>query len=205
MLTYLYTLDYDDGDSFQAVAMPVSQGTDDVVADSSLKPEAADNETHHKRMNNVRVYALAEKYGIPELKVLAVTKFEDYEASSNPIHNREVINAVFDSTPDTDFGLRDVVIYMSAKASDVEKNLKEEELAPLIRENGSFGLGMLREVVKREVECKLEQQNQVHNEAWAGNIPSGVEPASAANESIHRVIMDLLAENQLRIEMLLSQ
>ena len=150
MLTYLYTLNYDDGDIIQAVTVPVSLSTVGVFADSSSEPEEVDDETisHHKRMNNVRVYALAEKYGIPALKELAKTKFEDYEASSNSVHNREVINAVFDSTPDTDLGLRNIVIQMSAKASDIEKNLQEGELAPVIRENGNFGLGMLREFVK---------------------------------------------------------
>lgn len=62
MLTYLYTLDYDDMDAAQAVAVAVSQDPDGHVADSSSKPEVLNDAmtSHCKRMNNVRVYALAE-------------------------------------------------------------------------------------------------------------------------------------------------
>lgn len=79
MLTYLYTLDYDDGDGPQAVALAASQNTESLVADSSSKPQAVDDATasHCKRMNNVRVYTLAEKYNIAALKELAKTKFEN--------------------------------------------------------------------------------------------------------------------------------
>ena len=162
MLTYLYTLDYDDGDAYQAATETASQYTDGLVADSSSELEAVDDETvyHHKRMNNVRVYALAEKYGMPALKKLAETKFKDYETSSRFIHNQEVINAIFDSTPDTDSGLRNIVIRMSVKASKVVEILGDAGLAPVIRHHGSFGLGMLREVIRF---CyKLE--GQLHHE-----------------------------------------
>ncbi len=161
MLTYLYTLDYDDGNPSQAMPLAAPQDLDDLFVELSSKPEAFDDATasHCKRMNNVRVYAIAEKYNIPALKVLAMTKFKNYETARNSTHNREVINAIFSSTPDSDSGLRNIVISMSAKASDVEENLKEEGLAPVIRDHGNFGLGMLREVVKKR-NCALETQQQ---------------------------------------------
>ncbi len=108
-------------------------------------------------MNNVRVYAIAEKYNIPALKTLAMTKFQNCETTRNSTRNREVVNAIFSSTPDTDPGLRNIIIKMSAKASDVEENLKEEGLAPVIRDHGNFGLGMLREIVKNH-NCKHQQE-----------------------------------------------
>ena len=71
MLTYLYTLDYDEGDHFPAVAMAVS------VEDPTSKPDVVDDTTvcHCKRMSNIRVYAIADKYDLPALKELAKPKF----------------------------------------------------------------------------------------------------------------------------------
>lgn len=151
MLTYLYTLDYDEGDAFPAVATAVSQNTDSLVKDPTSKPDVVDDATvsHCKRMNNIRVYALAEKYNIPALKNLAKTKFEKHELSCDPTHYSEVIRAIFDTTPETDLGLRDIVIQRSAMAGALKCILKEDSLASVIRDHSSLGLGMLREVVKR--------------------------------------------------------
>ena len=62
-------------------------------------------------MNNVAVYAIADKYGIPELKELAKTKFKPlllcaHLTSKTPIF----VNAIFETTPSTDPGLREVAI-----------------------------------------------------------------------------------------------
>ena len=160
MLTYLYTLDYDDQDASEAVAMIVSQNTDGHVADSSSKPEVVDDApiVHCKRMNNVRVYALAEKYNIPALKELAKAKFMGCEGPSNFTHHQELINAVFASTPDTDSGLRNTVVLACATSLHFEKSLEEEGLAPVIRDHGSLDLGILREFFK-EHNAKLKNLN----------------------------------------------
>lgn len=157
MLTYLYTLDYDDEDPPQTVAVAASQNTDGHMTDAISKPEVTDDATtsHCKRMNNVRVYALADKYNIPALKELAKTKFQKSKISCNYSLYREIINAIFESTPDTDTGLRNIVILKCAK--DVEMSLKEEGVASMIRDHGSLGLGMLREVVKKH-NSQLEKQ-----------------------------------------------
>lgn len=159
MLTYLYTLDYDDADASQVVAVAASQNADSHVADTSAKPEPINDATisHCKRMNNVRVYALAEKYNIPALKELAKTKFEKCKAGFSYSLYREVVSAVFESTPDTDSGLRNIVILKCANT--VEKSLKEEGVAPMIRDHGVLGLGLLREVVKKH-KSQVEKQKQ---------------------------------------------
>jgi hypothetical protein len=64
---------------------------------------------------HTRVYALAEKYDIPALKELARRKFEmamacDYDSPELP----EAIEEVYDSTLDTDRGLRDIVLQLLA-------------------------------------------------------------------------------------------
>ena len=152
MLTYLYTLDYDDGDAPQAMAVALSRNTDGRVPDDATASDC-------KRMNNVRVYALAEKYNIPALKDLAKTKFIKGQGTHKCVHYREVITAIFESTPDTDSGLRNIAIRKCSNAMNVEKCLEEEVLAPVIRDHGSLGLGMLREVVMRH-KSELETQKR---------------------------------------------
>lgn len=84
-LTYLYTLDLDNEDAFQSVASAASQNTDGFKSDSSSEPAMFGDATafHCKRMNNVRVYALAEKYNIPTLKQLGLTEFRNCKAACN--------------------------------------------------------------------------------------------------------------------------
>ena len=164
MLTYLYTLDYDDQDASEAVAMEESQNTDGHVTDSSSETEVVEDATvvHCKRVNNVLVYALAEKYNIPALKELAVTKFVGCEGPVDFAQDQELVNTIFESTPDTDTGLRNVVILDCVNPQFIENVLEEEGLAPAIRDHGSLGLGMLREVVKRlgNLNSELEMKKQ---------------------------------------------
>lgn len=157
-------LTYDDGDASRAVAVAASQNTAGRVAESSSQPEVVDDAktSHRKRMNNVRVYALAEKYNIPVGKDLAKTKFTECKYAFEYSQYREVIDVVFGSTPvgstpETDSGLRNVVI-QTANLNN-EKMLKEEGLAPAIRDRGDFGLGILKEFVKKHT-SELEKQKQ---------------------------------------------
>ena len=156
MLTYLYTLDYDDGDAFPAVARDETPITDRPVPDSTPKP---DDETisHCKYMNNIRVYALADKYNIPALKELAKIKFKICMKARGITYTRfaEIIGSIFSSTHETDPGLRDIVISRAANISNPEKML-EGPLASAIRDHGTFGLGLLREVVKRHEKQKQD-------------------------------------------------
>ena len=164
MLTYLYTLDYDDQDASDAAAMEESQNTGGRDTDSSSKPEVVDDATavHRKRMNNVLVYALAEKYNMPALKELAATKFVGCEGPVGFAQYQELVNVIFESTPDTDIGLRNVVILDCVNSQFIEKVLEEEGLAPAIRDHGRLGLGMLREVAKQleNLNSELEMKEQ---------------------------------------------
>ena len=161
MLTYLYTLDYDDGDAFSAVAEAISQHKDGLVPDPTSKPNVADDEiaTHCKRMNNIRVYALAGKYNIQALKELAKAKFKNYMTSRKIPHFSAVINAILVSSPETDSGLRDILISRITSVGNLESILREGTLSSAIRDDSSFGLGVLREVI-RKLLSELEKQKQ---------------------------------------------
>jgi hypothetical protein len=76
-------------------------------------------------LSHTRVYALAEKYGIKGLKALAKSKF----ASQMSLHFASTefapsIQEVYESTVDSDRGLRDVVI--QAFRSHPEVALRED-------------------------------------------------------------------------------
>ena len=62
-------------------------------------------------MNNVLVYAIADKYDIPDLKELAKNKFRTLALSKWPIENFDnITEEVFSTTPDGDMGLRQIVL-----------------------------------------------------------------------------------------------
>lgn len=180
MLTYLYTLDYDDTDDRPATAVAAVQNTDGLMADPTSKPEVVDDAiaSHCKRMNNIRVYALADKYDIPALRELAKTKFNDHTTPSSFTHLREAINEIYESTPETDSGLRDSIISRITEAKTLISILKEGPLASALRDHSSFGLGLLREVVKKhsKEQAKLKQLGSLHQDAVRICIPDRDDP-----------------------------
>ena len=139
MLTYIYTLEYDDGEATMVC----------------------------KLISNVRVYALAEKYCIPELKELANTKFKTLIQSdlAKFFQSLEVVYlAVFEGKPATDEPLRDMVIGICA--DNIGLAIECKEFDALVREHQDFGLWVLREVAKRSDEriSQLEGQKKTLQE-----------------------------------------
>lgn len=161
MLKYLYTLDYCDGE-----LMTLEPGTNNTVDCTTLKKifalqfdanemsrpieEAIDfgKTTHCKLINNARVYALAEKYNITALMESARIKFGYLSYKSyircGDLFNAEVVALVFESTPDSSHGLRDIVIEVCAVR--VDRVLQDEGLCEEMRKHGQFGLGVLHQV-----------------------------------------------------------
>lgn len=100
---------------------------------------------------------LLQKVQHTALKELAKTDFKKCQIACNYSLFREVINAIFESIPDLDSGLRNIVILKHA--NNVEKSVEEEGVASMVRNHGSLGLGMLQEVVKKH-KSQLEKQKQ---------------------------------------------
>lgn len=169
MLTYLYTLDYDDEDAFSAVVEATSHNTDGFVLDSASKPNAADNgmASRGKCINNIRVYTLAEKYNIRALKELAKAKFEKCIAERGIYQFADFIDAVLVSSPETDSGLRDILISRVTDPGALESILREGALSSAIRDDSSFGLGVLREVIRKLFsEWEKQKQKQSMWDLW---------------------------------------
>ncbi|KAI9778217.1 MAG: hypothetical protein M1839_008334 [Geoglossum umbratile] len=88
MISYLYTLDYDD----------------EITPTTSTRSQPA-------LFSAVRVYTIAEKYGIPELKSHSKERFRKWVEDGGWSHEEfpAIVKEVFNATPDSDYGLRDIV------------------------------------------------------------------------------------------------
>lgn len=161
MLAYLYKSDYCDGDySRPVVGVPSPEGLADVLEDeersdstSKFIPEEQDNASattnEPSLLNNVLVYAIADKYGIAELKKIAKAKFQDQAGSLLSANGfSEVIRELYRSTPSSDRGLRDIVSQVCAQQG--RTIVENPDLSNIILEVGEFGLDLLREVLNYE-------------------------------------------------------
>ncbi|KAK3171728.1 hypothetical protein OEA41_003812 [Lepraria neglecta] len=114
MLIYLYIRDYPDRE------IPVTQKPSELhgpprpphlrVYAHSISDKSANttnsNASEHKSMNNIMVYAIADKYELPDLKRLAKNKLlESTNYISSNKEFAEMARAVFSTPPDHDMGL----------------------------------------------------------------------------------------------------
>lgn len=142
MLSYLYTLDYDDGfrpdepeglSDSDVIEIDIPESWDDdpatipsvaltkadtrrsSVSDSgeitAVTPFPAHPEGGKKLslMINVQVYAMADKFDMPELKVLAKEKFLKCAQCWPLPEFPTVVHEALSSTPESDRGLRDII------------------------------------------------------------------------------------------------
>ena len=120
MLSYCYTLDYDEqAPSFDNHKIRGSQTVGGprtgVAVEEKMAPEAALEDTRVRMTKNARVYAMADKYIIPGLKELAKTKFKILSSSARLILDHpSIIDEVYDATPSEDRGLRDIMMNLCA-------------------------------------------------------------------------------------------
>jgi hypothetical protein len=161
MLVYLYTSEYCDEDSsgLAAVVASPEEVPADVLEDeersvstSSITEEQYDasaTTNEPSLLNNVLVYAIAEKYGIAELKEMAKAKFQGRARSLLSTKEfPEIIRELYRSTPSSDRGLRDIVSQVCAQQGRII--IDSPCLNAIIVEIGEFGLDLLREVLKYE-------------------------------------------------------
>lgn len=135
LLLYLYTLDYpEEDDSDVPVTMdrshPPRLFSAATEGESILgtMSDSLDGATlsDPRMMNNVLVYAVAEKYDIPDLKDLAKSKFLTLATSKWPhVDLYAVLETIFSATPDGDMGLRQIILDICRQ--HVQDILKDDE------------------------------------------------------------------------------
>ena len=162
MLTYLYTLEYDDDGAPASAKHYMANGTKAVTAQALTTTDtplsAKDLLTHDKMMNNVVVYAIAQKYDINELKALAIEKLHDLLWPEAPNYAfLDIISAVYETSSITDPKLRLVAAKYCAHHST--QILGDDRLRGIIEEYSELGLDVLQAVnVDSDQNAKLRQR-----------------------------------------------
>lgn len=115
-----------------------SVGPKSTTIKDNAHPETEDTEI----IIHAKVYALADKYGIHDLKDVARAKFSeaasrDWDSSSFP----RAIQTVYSSTPESNQGLRDIVV---STISQHKELLERTEVETLAKEINALAFGLLQ-------------------------------------------------------------
>lgn len=95
---------------------------------------------------HAEMYALGEKYLIPDLKAYAKKEFGKSFASLPRTQLRLIVCAVYTLTPDTDRDLRDLVVGFAAE--NIVSLLQCDALSDCVLEHPEFGFEVLQQVVQ---------------------------------------------------------
>ena len=100
-------------------------------------------------MTHVAVYALADKYDIEGLKRLAEVKVDEVADGNMCDGFPAIVAAVFDTTPSSDRGLRDVVSRICA--DHIDAILADKTWNETLATNGEIGLSVFRVAREKSV------------------------------------------------------
>lgn len=168
MISFVYTNDYQEKDhgNLDLDKLGISYDQPDtnrdkrdlaVTEEQHASPEPAENSptgdiSDRQRcdpalVSNMRVYAIADKYDIPCLKELAKQRFCTWARSewARPDFPA-IVRVVFESTPSSDRGLRDIIIALVAAHGDIF--IKNADFRRLIQDVGELGLELLDKVLE---------------------------------------------------------
>lgn len=173
MLIYLYSLDYDDKEPAEACQSDSDPSTYATSSASAAVSNLNTNAKHHRLeqaaamgqrmkaaiqqriMSNISVYAIADKYDIPQLKILAKSKFQALVHSKWPFDDfPAIIKATFGTSPLEDGGLKEVVLGICAV--HIDEIMKNEELASAITEIGPLCFGLMQKALINRNDIKQE-------------------------------------------------
>ena len=135
MLLFIYTGDYPEGE------IPHAQrpSNHEIAWTSPIQPD------DDKLMNNVLVYAIADKYDLYELKKLARTRIQSLMDPNQPYTGAsdfsDVVKTVFDLTSVADSELRDIFIRKCAE--NFPSVLEHPGLENVIQEIAPLSFGIL--------------------------------------------------------------
>jgi len=179
MLTFLYGRDYDDAEPEEQNRTQESggKGTESAPTESNPPPDAPSN-----LLNNVEVYALADKYDITNLKKLAASKVRHcVECRPTTAALSAAVQLAYTSTPSHDRGLRDILVDSCSLRIDNE-SLEESAEFHQCMEVGTFAADLfwklydnyqavkraknVAEVVSMQRQSRLEVLEQEVERLW---------------------------------------
>lgn len=130
-MDFLYTLDYDDHRS------PIKGPGDERRHDSA------------SLVVNAKVYIVADKYELDDLKKLACTKYKQLLPGGtwNSSDFTESARLVYDNTMETDRMLRDIIV--QSAGINVKALLDRGEFVELLKDHGDLATEIMGKVVAR--------------------------------------------------------
>jgi hypothetical protein len=112
MISYLYTLDYDDEIHITEITAG-NTASPDTLGGETVPTTSTNSQPEEKPSlcSAVRMYEIAEKYDLPDLKKFSSSRFKTWVELGGWSHKDfpAIIRDIFESTPDGDNGLRDTV------------------------------------------------------------------------------------------------
>ena len=148
MLGYCYAFDYDDEGR-------VVSGTRIAEVDKKL----TEAETHllKRLLNNIAVYATAEKWEALQLKDLAQEKVQTLLSQHTLTPDLPlVIDAIFETTPNSDQGLRNVAIDFCKQYDEAIAG--NDVLQRMIIDHGELALGMVQKMMQERAEIRRQSR-----------------------------------------------
>jgi len=163
MLAYLYTMDYADDDlsvldqtGAIVSASPSSNPKPTPTNTESAKPIKDAERVRRKLIANVRVYAIAEKYNVKGLKLIAKGKIDAVTESKPPCTGlATVVNEVFESTPESDQALRSSIQRLCA--AYIDELLTKDDFLAVFTKHAGFGTGILCEIAKQKKDAEISR------------------------------------------------
>ena len=122
-------------------------------------------------MINAKVYAMAEKFDIPQLKVLAKEKFAKHACAWPILDFASVAHEVLTSTPTSDQGLREIVRNIIAdhvtEITTDSENENHRQLLSVISSEGELVVDILREKANEMDDLQKKVKESISRERVA--------------------------------------
>lgn len=148
MISWIYTEEYDDAN------IGLNSRED---SENSLESPQDEIQTNcQKILKNVEVYALAQRYGIPGLDDLAKSKIRNQmDCNLTQKEFQEIVVAIYNSRPQQDRGLRDIVLALCAEQMDVDYG--DASWEPIMRANGDLAYDVLTGTMQKQKQRFAEE------------------------------------------------
>ena len=126
------------------------------------------------------MYALGDMYDMPELKALVKRKFHDVAKRGwKYCYKYDIVKHVFESTPASDTGLREVIVQASKPI--LEQIFTDERWIRLMREHEYLRKGLVGVAVEKLEDYRIQMDDLYYKKQELRNSLSGLPSQWVAN------------------------
>ncbi|KAL8806374.1 MAG: hypothetical protein Q9182_001404 [Xanthomendoza sp. 2 TL-2023] len=138
-------------------------------------------------LNNVLVYALADKYNIQNLKELSKAKFEIRSSEEWQVQDiLAVLPLVYETTPTTDRGLRDVMLNVCS--SQMDRLVSNEKFREIVHNGAELAFDLLARTQSTCDEFKRENSSLHTSLRTVIELKAEIEWLGAETQTLQKVI-----------------